>query len=113
MLVADYDAENHKLKSVQTYSMPTIDSTKYTLYSVLESSQKDELQLMLYAPLSWDWNSGLIGTATIVFDDLTVPTLTVRTTSVTRYYTPLALINASGETLYCFIDGDGTLTYCK
>lgn len=113
LLVADYDAENHKLKRVQTYSMPTIDSTKYTLYSVLESSQKDELQLMLYAPLSWDWNSGLIGTATIVFDDLTVPTLTVRTTSVTRYYTPLTLINASGETLYCFIDGDGTLTYCK
>ncbi len=113
LLVADYDAENHKLKSVQTYSMPTIDSTKYTLYSVLESPQKDELQLMLYAPLSWDWDFGLIGTATIVFDDLTVPTLMVRTTSVTRYHTPLTSINASGETLYCFIDGDGALIYCK
>lgn len=113
LFVAEYDSETQKLKNVQTYSMPTIGSAKYTSYSTLEISKKGELQLMFYAPLTWGSNSGLIGTAALVFDNSAVPTMTVRTAVVTRYYTPVATLSTSGESRYCFIDGDGTVVYYK
>lgn len=113
LFVAEYDSKTQKLKNVQTYSMPTIGSAKYTSYSTLEISEKGELQLMFYAPLSWNLSSGLIGAAALVFDNSAAPTMTVRTAVVTRYYTPVATLSTSGESRYCFIDGDGTVVYYK
>lgn len=65
--------------------------------------------------ISYEWNlsSGLIGAAAFVFDNSAVPTMTVRTAVVTRYYTPVATLSTSGESRCCFIDGDGTVVYYK
>lgn len=58
-------------------------------------------------------SSGLIGAAALVFDNSAAPTMTVRTTVVTRYYTPVATLSTSEESRYCFIDSDGTVVYYK